>query len=489
MPVRKLLLLIALFGGLASCKKVLDKEPYGDLDADKRFNVIEDYDFTLDGAYALFRSTSYYGGTDERSNAYALMPDMMSDNLDESDESLGGSRVMSTWAYEADEDQIERTWVNAYRIIAQANLAIGANGGIDKFAATKQGAVNRIKGQALAIRAFVHFDLLRYWANDFARNSTAFGVPYIKEFDYEVKPKRGTVKETYDNILADLKTAKVLLQNTDEDINGQRGNNRAYMDEYVVNAILARIYLYAAGPAATPAMLDSAIHYSSLIINEPDFALVPFNEFPDIWTDATDKEVIWSVTFESGEGIPGYLGYFPAVDVASYVPSPSLLALYDFNNDIRSYAYFAFFGRDVLVKYLAKEAQLSQPDGTVNFKAFRTGEMYLIRAEAYARKGGASEALGLADLNTLRASRIAGYAPVVLTGAALINAIATERRKELVGEGHRFFDLKRTTRTINRGCTGVGCILAPTDREWAWPIPQPELDANASMSGEQNGGY
>jgi hypothetical protein len=208
--------------------------------------------------------------------------------------------------------------------------------------------------------------------------------------------------------------------------------------------------------------------------------------FPDIWTDKSSDEVVWSVTFEAGQGQPGVLVYFPQVDASSYAPNPTLLASYS-NADIRLYSYFAFFGRDIFIKYLAKEAQLDNPDGVVNFKAFRTGEMYLIRAEAYARKGAATEALGLLDLNTLRAARIAGYTNVTLSGVALANAIQTERRKELIGEGHRFFDLKRTTRQINRpDCTGT-CTLGPSRREWTWPIPQSEIDANPNILPQNNG--
>jgi starch-binding outer membrane protein, SusD/RagB family len=112
--------------------------------------------------------------------------------------------------------------------------------------------------------------------------------------------------------------------------------------------------------------------------------------------------------------------------------------------------------------------------------------MYLIRAEAYARKG--DDVNALADLNTLRAARISGYTNVVLAGQALKDAIELERRKELICEGHRFFDLKRTTRTINRANCSSFCTLGPTDREWTWPIPQPEIDANANIL-PQNPGY
>jgi hypothetical protein len=88
----------------------------------------------------------------------------------------------------------------------------------------------------------------------------------------------------------------------------------------------------------------------------------------------------------------------------------------------------------------------------------------------------------------LRTARIANYTPQLLSGAVLLQAIANERRKELVAEGHRFFDLKRTTRTINRttNCASF-CTLDPSAREWALPVPQSERLANPAA--EQNEGY
>ena len=120
--------------------------------------------------------------------------------------------------------------------------------------------------------------------------------------------------------------------------------------------------------------------------------------------------------------------------------------------------------------------------------------MYLIRAEARARNN--QEGPALQDLNDLRAARISGYTPVSgLTGSALLTEIANERRRELIAEGHRFFDLKRTTRTITRGSTcgnitlspSGSCTLASSAREWALPIPEFVTTANANA--KQNPGY
>jgi hypothetical protein len=484
MITKKILAILFLASFIISCKKVLNVNPEYNLDG-QQLNSIQDYEFALTGAYTGFQSTNYYGATDGASNAFVCLPDMLSDNVNETGESLGNERVFSRWSYAEDEAQIENTWIAGYGIITRANIVENK---IDQFASGDQGAVNRIKAQALAIRALAHFDLMRYFADNYDRNSTTPGIPYITVFDYEQKPARGTVKDDYDHIESDLKTAKTLMSNMDHAINS--GSSRAYMDANTVNAILARVYLYSN-------QLDSAIKYATLAINA--MPLASRTTFPDIWTDASTSEVFWSCVFEAGQGTPGTNVYFPTTNRSQYRPNQTLVASYDAVNDIRYSSYFKSINtgnppnpsnptRIVLSKYLAKAAQLGKPDGVINFKAFRTGEMYLIRAEANARKGGANEAAGLADLNTLRAARINGYVPVVISGAALQDAVQDERRKELICEGHRFFDLKRTTRTVSRANCSSFCTLAPTNRAWTWPIPQPEVDANPDIL-PQNPGY
>lgn len=472
MLFRKIVTAILVIATLASCKKIIESDPTHQLDGSTRFTSIEDFEFALTGAYALFRQGNYFGSA---SNAFVCLPDIMSDNLNETSESLGNYQTMSTWTYAEDEGNIGNTWQAAYRIISQANLVLRD---IDDFSADHPGAVNRIKCQALAIRAMVHFDLLRYWTEEYDRNSTKPGIPYVTLFDYEQKPPRGTVKEVYDHIEADLQLARILVSNgIDKQINA---SGRAYIDIQAMNAILARVYLYSNQP-------DSAIKYSTFVINA--IPLSNRTNFPNIWTDASSAEVIWSVSFNAGEGRIGDNVYFVPNNRSSYRPNPTLVTMYDPVNDIRFNSYFQVrSGRLVLSKYLAKSAQLSRPDGVVNFKALRTGEMYLIRAEAYARKGGLDEALGLNDLNTIRAARIAGFIPGGETGAALMNAIELERRKELICEGHRWFDLKRTTKTINRPNCAVFCTLDASDRAWTWPIPIAEINANPNIL-PQNPGY
>jgi hypothetical protein len=335
----------------------------------------------------------------------------------------------------------------------------------------------------LAIRAYVHFDLLRYFGDNLAINSNTLGVPYKREFNLE-NIARPTVADTWQAIFADLNEAKTLLADTDITINGSNNFSlRASIDPITVDAILARAYLYSG-------QYPQAITAATQVINQ--VPLASRANFPAIWRDENigRSELIWSIPFNSGEGTPAANVYFASGNRSSFRPSTEVLSQFDQVNDIRFSTYFrTVSNRTIVAKYLGK-GNLS--DGIVNWKAIRVSEMYLIRAEANTRvSGGGINALN--DLNTLRAARITGYVPVVLTGTALEDAIELERRKELFVEGHRFFDVKRTTRNLVRSDCGTNfttCSLLPGNRAWAWPIPIGEIIANDLINeGDQNPGF
>lgn len=461
---------------LASCDDAIDLSPTHSLAKNNAFQKIEDFDTALSGVYAGMRSVAYYGRN------YSVLPDMMTDNLSETSESLANFRSMSDWQFTSDNGTVAETWQGVYNIINNTNIILGD---IDRFTTTQnKKQANRIKGQALAIRGLLHFDLLRYYANNFDRNATDLGVA-IKLASNLDSPPRSTVKECYDQIFKDLTDALALLGDIDAAVNTATKRNQ--IDALGVNAILARASLYAK-------QYDDAIRYSTAVITA--LPLASRTAFPEVWRDNSTAEVAWAVFFGPNEG--GRLAgdvFSPVGNTrAQFDPAADVVNFYDKTNDIRYRSYFTFelplsgrprTGRTVATKYFGKGTAL---DGIVNFKAFRTGEMYLIRAEARALTSRAADAL--ADLNTLRAARIASYTPGTETGQALTDAIATERRKELFMEGHRWFDLKRTTRSVVRNnCRppATACTLASSSFRWTLPIPQGEILANNKIT--QNGGY
>jgi len=472
------LVLLSVVLAATSCTGVIDVNPTHILDESNALKSIANFDAALNGAYSQLRGVDSYGRNQ------ASIPDMMTDNLTESGENLPqGTRGIVDWQQAADNAAVEGQWLINYRVLNATNVVIN---GIDAFASTNQRAANRVKGQALALRALMHFDLLKWYANNYDRNSTDPAVPIMTApaaQNPDLRPARSTVREVYDQIFRDLNEAATLLANTDRALNS--ATNRSRVDLTVVNAILARVSLYAGQWA-------DAVRFSTEAINRVPLATRA--QFPGIWNDANIAEVIWHITFNPGEGGPAIEVYSPAADRASYDASPDLVALYDQANDVRFGAYITQgfrirvnrpAARFIVTKYLGKG---TTRDGAVNFKAFRTGEMLLIRAEANARSGNGAAAL--ADLNLLRVARITGFQPGTESGATLITAIANERRRELFVEGHRWFDLKRTTRTIERqGCRppATACNLAAASPRWTWPIPTNELIANPNAT--QNTGY
>lgn len=477
--------LLILFLGAAicsSCKKTIDLQPTHTVDGDAFFSKADDYDYALTGAYQRLKQNSLYSGVNGGS-VFLSAVDIAADNFRSGPTNLGNLNTIFLWNYTADNSVVQGGWDAAYNVIQQTNLTLR---GLQRFRVAEPTKVNRIEGQARALRAFMHFEIFRWWAPNYDPAATTPGIAYADTFDIERKPARLSVQQSYNRIESDLKIAKAMLSNVDrpiQSVTAVDGGNRAYIDTLVIDAMLARMYLYAK-------KWDSSIKYASYVISARRLATAA--EFPLIWQDATTREVIWSINYEAGNAALLREIYKPDAkdqleDELSWRPITTLPSLYT-AGDVRSSTYFATrnLNRGTFVvpyKYFAKASAGASPDGVANFKVFRTAEMYLIRAEALAMKG--LDVLSLADLNALRTAR--GAAAGAEVGTALQTAIQTERRKELFVEGHRFFDLKRTSRTVARtqGCNT--CTLSPGDRAWALPVPQPEILANENM--QQNPGY
>lgn len=474
------------------CSKgdLVDLNPQFSLGAIDNPSSMDQIEEVLSGAYSGFRSGSYYG--DGSGSGWSLMPDMMSDNLLETNESLANYKSLSDWIYAEDDGLVQGIWAAPYALISDANIVLRD---IDKFTTSaNQTRANRLKGQALAIRAHAHFDLFRFFATSYDRNSTtALAVPYVTEFNVSptVRPARISNKEFYDKVIADLSGAVTLLTNVDVTINPS-AIKRPLIDLAGAKAIQARVYLYAG-------MWAEAIQAATDVIALRPLA--PQANFLGMYNETDAGEIIWNAQFDAGQGGPGGAVYFSQNNRSAYAPAAEIATMDGTSgllqdNDIRYDAYFRTIsgpnGARLVVSKFRGKAALT--DGNANFPVFRTGEMYLIRAEARARISPAQETQAMADLNALRTARITGYVPENLTGAALLTAIANERRRELFAEGHRFFDLKRTTKSIVRagGCgdpaiSPAVCTLLSTAREWALPIPFSERTVNENI--QQNPGY
>lgn len=473
-----------------SCSKKIDLVPEFSLDGSQPLSTLEQADFVLTGAYKGFLGDGYFNsvptavGSVLQPASFSGLPDMMSDDLVETFEDFPNYRKMSEWTYAADETNVQITFANAYNIISGVNIILRD---IDAIAASDANRAAKIKAQALTMRAMVHFDLLRYFAPNFDRNSDAPGIAYIRSYDATAKPARNSVKECYDNIFKDINDAITVFGTASGTTSGL-----SKMNVNVAYALLSRVSLYAG-------QWQQCVDASTRLIDE--IPLADMSEFPFIWTDDSQAEVIWSVSFQSiNDGSPYENVFFARGNKSLYRPTLEIDGLYDALNDVRYDSYIANVGnfngiahapRLTVIKHRGKSpASPLEGGGFVDWKVFRVSEMYLNRAEAYFQLG--NEGAARADINMIRENRIFNFPVATETGPALLDVIKTERRKELAFEGQRFFDLKRWNKTAINRCAETNtpsniCTLTSANRAWALPIPESEMNANPSM--QQNPGY
>jgi hypothetical protein len=371
-----------------------------------------------------------------------------------------------------------------YRVIDRANRVLQALPNATSTGAADDALKLKLRGEALFLRAFSHFELYRFYSNSAVASDLALA---YMETPSLTPVARITVGPYMAKLKADMAEAKTLVPAFSATADLARANKIA------VAGLQARVALYLKEWA-------DAITYSTEYINA--IPLSPRSQFTGIWTDANKNELAFNLirttaTTRMGSLFRGTSASASNIGVITWRPSDKLWNSYDQTNDIRFAAYLkdepllpANRSSTRLVYKYAGTAYGTSAENVANQKVFRTGEMYLIRAEARAE---GNDLIGAAkDLNDLRAARINGYVPVVLASKdEAITAIMDERFKELAFEGHRFWDLKRRNLPVTRLAVDAPNAAAQTlpagNYRFLLPIPDPEVKANPMI--QQNPGY
>ena len=447
---------------VASCSKKLDLNPSDQIDASKAFRNLDDINKGAIGAYALL-------GYDDITNTSLVSDECMLP----SENTTGGGVATHRWQYDGSSGTVTGYFDDNYVAIDRLNRVLEA---IDKVPSgpSDMQIKNQYRAELLALRAYCHFELLRNYASKY--ETGAMGVAYMTESVISF-PSRLSFEQTISMIKEDLQAAKTLMPASFTD--------KSRITLPAISAIQARVALYEKN-------WTDAVTYSSEAI-----AYIPLatkTQFADIWKDKSDAEVFWKLKkVSSSDGLLGNF-YFNTNNIVLFAPANKLLNTFDRLNDIRFDSYIKVDSNrgngkipNIVIKYVGGSAIKNLAD----IKLFRTGEMYLIRAEANAELSQLTDAN--TDLNYLRAARINGYTDTTYTSKDdFINALMEERFKELAFEGQRFFDLKRRSIPVQRNpedaINALGAVLLnPTDAQYAFPLPDDELRVNGNM--KQNPGY
>jgi starch-binding outer membrane protein, SusD/RagB family len=502
MKKMKYIIFAALIGIVSCKKKELELFPYNSIETTQAFNTETDVTLAVNGMYAGLRTSgSYFVGT------WNIIADVLADNLITNKSGPGRGTLLNFHEWRYTGQNTYGLFTGGYTIVRRAN-AILEN--IDKFA---DGTFkNNAKGEALALRAMVYFDMSRIYGKTYLNAGTGDSImPYVTTTDPTILPARESVKGFYDKVIADLEQAKGLIGTT---------NGVYRLNKSAVSGLLSRVYLYKGDWAACITASTEALGTTPNLPIRTDFS--------KIWIDADPPDpiltvpqagslgVLFKVRNSKSDNLPAQgVNYYQTVSGSSGPERKSeYLVEYNFKQlytpaDIRTSTYIAtsgFNGKQYnhVIKYNGRTN--GDPAGVVDGKALRTAEVLLNRAEAYYKSGNTASAR--TDIILLKTNRYSSYNPapvlsggngdVDLTGQPLLDEIYLQRRLELAFEGDRFWDLKRRNLPVVRDGTkgdiadGTGIPFVFTtlpvgDHRFQLPYPQEEINYNSNL--KQNPGY
>ena len=511
----KLFLLIAalpllLLGG---CESFLDKESYTDQE-EEVLQTAEGIEALLSGVYNLITDPYYYGraiygyeaakGTDffvrqssgnnyERENRYA-----------ESTSSAGYAGS---------------TWRTIYSVIRTATDLLEHIDAAD----LSETAARRVRGEGTALRALAYFDLMRLFAYpprfsmpDGAEydESYRWGVPIIRDMDmvnnvYKYDIRRETAETTFNYIEEELLAAQALL----EGIETEQG----HINYVATTALLARLYLY-------ESRWEDVVTQGELAVRAAQgrYALLDYDKYKKNYYQPFNSENIWELkasnTDNNGANDLNYMVRKPTIDDPSSDQDGKV------SQDVGYGAYGLLPGAQSRLNaregnaadvrsYLICDLGVSSYKGCRkyigdghpaihNTPIVRLPELYLTLAEAYLNLEDRDSANSYYKL--LRAARVQGEGFLAADIEGCKSELYDERRRELILEGHNFWDYFRRGETMVRNGTtieninnsnrltinfGYGSGKSNARQEVIYPIPLGELEANVAIRDQQNPGY
>lgn len=450
-----------------SCDDFLDITPDGQVKRDPLLSTPEGIEDAMYGVYAQMRQQTLYG-QELHFSTLEILSQTLWCNGNASVTAMSGYK----WEHSSVKGIFEAVWTNMYKNISNVNSILDA----PLVANASEYPYTIYRGEALGMRAFMHFDLVRLFAAQYTVNPAADGIPYATEFSLKT-PEFESLAKNYEHIIADLLEAEALL--ADEDNHAGEGNfmldRQIHFNLHAVQATLARVYL-------TMGNNEMAAVYARRVIDAGKFSLKEKTEVVnDLAGVLSRKETVFGIYF------PGFYTNVSGKlqQVTSYYSldlRDDFMELYERDAsglDFRTMAYFSESGVGDDVKYrlckltdiyeLNNMASNRPQDLILGVNLIRLPEMYYIAAEALLDS---DYEAALALYNDVRVHR--GLDPLEESKTLTVELINDERYKEMIGEGQTYFNMKRQNLSIlsHDGKSTYN----PVDGIYAIPVPDVELE-------------
>ena len=452
-----------------SCEGFLDITPDGQVKRDEMLATNEGVEDALYGVYAKLRNNTLYG-----QEMYFSSLEIMSQTL----YCYGNTGVTALGQYDYNNTTVKNVfamiWNDMYNNISNVNSVLNAPlvDGANAYPA------NIYKGEALALRAMMHFDLMRLFAEQITVNPNAKGIPYATEFSLKT-PDFETLAENYNHVLADLQEAERLLADEGEYENTTSfmADRQIHLNLHAVRALMARVFL-------TKGDKEKALEYAEKVIAQSGRQLKTKTEvINDVAGVLSKKECLFGVYF-SGFYTQVSAKLQQTISYSSLDLRGDFMEMYEkgvSGLDFRTTAYFTSVDMGGTAKYrlskftdiydLQNNASARPADLIQGINMIRLPEMYYIAAECLLDKDYPKALDYFNEVVTNRGlDALSGEGEETLTQ----EVINTERYKEMIGEGQTFFNMKRLNLSIPSYDNSV--TYRPEDGIYVVPIPDSEYE-------------
>lgn len=469
--MKRILTYVAVLAGLlmaGGCARWLDVKPYDKIAEEELLQTEEGYMKLLNGIYIELNRDMLYGASlsvemiEIMGGAYAVGTD---------NSVWGNYRDLSEYDYGTLywRARLNETWNKAYSLILNCNLLLA---GIDADRELFTGDNYRmVKGEALALRAMLHFDMLRLFGPVYSRNPHQKAIPYYKA--YSITPNDLLpASEVAGLILHDLLEARILLANDPVRENGGDYRNLR-LNYFAVSALLARSSLYFGDK-------EDAYRYAKELIGAVEDGIFPFVDralvtgSPDDPDRIFSSEVIFALSHSQRNTL--FKSYYDPSRIPNYV--------FRMDNDLMSnivfgggamtggnqddYRYRVNWVATGANRYFYKYSDMADVGDIRNtmIPMLRIGEMYLIAAECQSD----DIAAGTSYVNVLRSNR-----GVNNIQELTYDILKYEYIRELYGEGQLFYMYKRMFAPVLFS-SQASKNPQPSDRMFVVPLPDSETE-------------
>ncbi|WP_443937767.1 RagB/SusD family nutrient uptake outer membrane protein [Pedobacter sp. MW01-1-1] len=460
------LILIALPFMLFSCNKWLDVEPKSQVRDSDLFSSESGFKEALSGVYSSLTYEPLYG----REMTFGLMG-VLGYEWDYQAPAYDPDKIYEYQTSQTSLNRIDAIWNGLYNSVTNDNKLLEEIDAQKSIFTGDNYAI--IKGEALALRAFIHFDLLRTFGASYEENPQKIAIPYYTKSSKEIAPQL-TVTQVIDLALADLNEAANLLKSDPiltgkpislADDNGYLMNRQVHLNYFAVKGLLARIYLYKKEYA-------KALENATEVINSTKFPWVLQANLvnKDVADLTFSTEHLFALNVVRLKTI--YENSFTTTGASSIFYMTQATRAEYYENDAVDFRYLYLYTISSSGNYfLNKYNQLESTAWPVAYRnkmpMIKLTEMYFIAAEAQ-KLSNITAAANM--INQVRLHR--GLTATTINTTNFDAVLVQEFRKEFIGEGQLFFFHKRKNNATIPRSSGLNLIAL---KGYKLPIPLSEF--------------